>query len=247
MKTPLIIIIIAISLTAFLNCGKAVSGSLEPCVPLTIPAGTYKYPVPFGNPDWSLYQIPDSIVKPLTTPALIQSLVDNPNLALMNVYSGFFVGRDIVLKKLNASTELNKRPNAASEMQNRYQQMNPNCYPSGETLLNQGNYLDGWIAFEKIFSQDSILNQFSSVQKKNLVKICIEKHHQKAMLGDVFGTCKTSGVLLISEIMRQDRYTSYINELSSNTELKSYTQSGATADHELMRGIIIDFANRYIK
>lgn len=95
------------------------------CVQIPNPAGTY------------VYQIPDSILTKMSTATLIQSLLDNPNLPLMNIYNNVFQGRDFVLKRLNASYELNKRQDACQELFHRYIQMTPCCYPDKAPCLNK--------------------------------------------------------------------------------------------------------------
>ncbi len=133
--------IILLVLSVFSDCKK---NQELCCVELPKPLGTYIYPVGIGNPDWNVYQIPDSILIKMPTPTLIQSLLDNPNIPLMNIYSSEFQGRDRVLKNLNASYELNKRQDACQKLFERYLQMTPCCFPQNGTLLEQGVYIESW-------------------------------------------------------------------------------------------------------
>jgi hypothetical protein len=214
------------------------------CVQISKPLGTYIYPVAFGNPDWNVYQIPDSIIIKMSTPALIQSLLDNPNLPLRNIYSNVFQGRDQVLKRLNASTELNKRPDACQELFERYSQMTPCCFPLNGSSLERGYYIESWVVYEEILTKDSILNQFNHSKKIDFAKEVIKKQEIKMQYGDSFGTSRTAGALVLSQIMKLDNYLPFINELDTNSDLAFYTTSGlaTSANHDLFRNVILKHA-----
>ncbi|MBX3253261.1 MAG: hypothetical protein KF862_03885 [Chitinophagaceae bacterium] len=238
--------IIIMALAAFCNCKK---NKGECCIQIDKPSGTYIYPVAFGNPDWSLYQIPDSILINMSTPALIQSLLDNPNIPLRNIYSNVFQGRDQVLKRLNASTELNKRPDACQKLYERYIQMTPCCFPENSPSVERGNYIEGWVVYEEILTQDSILNQFDHSKKIDLARVVVKKQEIKMTYGESFGTSKVSGVLVLSQIMKLDNYRPFMNELNTNSDLAFYTTTGLAteANHEPFRNIILSYAKVFTK
>lgn len=235
-----------IVLAAFCNCKK---NKGQCCVQIDKPSGTYIYPVAFGNPDWGSYQIPDSILINMSTPALIQSLLDNPNLPLRNIYSTVFQGRDQVLKRLNASTELNKRPDACQKLFERYIQMTPCCFPENSSSLERGNYIESWAVYEEILTQDSILNQFDHRKKVNLAREVVKKQEIKMAYGESFGTSRTTGALVLSQIMKLDNYLPFINELNTNNDLDFYTNTGLATEvnHELFRNMILSYAKVFTK
>lgn len=114
-------------------------------------------------------------------------------------------------------------------------------------MLEQGNYVESWDKYETILTQDSILNQFTHSKKVDFAKELIKKHELKMKYGDRFGTSRTTGMLVLYQIMKLDNYLPFINELNVNSDLRFYTNSGLAANYDLMRNIILEFANKYIK
>jgi hypothetical protein len=165
----------------------------------------------------------------------------------MNIYSNVFQGRDFVLKKLNASYELNKRADACQQLFDRYKQMAPCCLPQKGTSLERGAYVESWASYEKILTQDSIINQFTHNKKVSFANELIKKDEFKAMYGDSFGTSRTTGILVLSQIMKLENYLPFINELNTNSELKLYTDSGLATNYDLMRNIVLEFAKKFIQ
>lgn len=89
----------------------------------------------------------------------------------------------------------------------------------------RGNYIESWVVYEEILTQDSILNQFDHSKKISLAREVIKKQEIKMAYGESFGTSRTTGALVLSQIMKLDNYLPFINELNTNNDLDFYTNT----------------------
>jgi hypothetical protein len=231
---------------------------INKCIELPKPLDTYSYyPYVPGTPEWvslgntnNLFkacQLPMDKLKSISNSGLAQSLIDNPCLSLISAYSNIFIGRNAILLRLNASFELNKRKDGAAALVSLYSKLTPACYPSTASTLAQGSFIENWRMHEVLLTQDSLLNQLNHLEKIEIASILITKYQQKSQSGFDFGSCMTSNVLVLSQLMRLDQYSSYLNELSLNANLLNYADSGYTTDHRVMESKIISFGKNYIK
>ncbi|MFM7430182.1 MAG: hypothetical protein ACKO1F_09815 [Flammeovirgaceae bacterium] len=233
---------------------------IKKCVTTSKPLDTYSYyPYVPGTSEWltlgntdnlfKVSQLPEKNLKSISSSGLAQSLLDNPCLMLISAYSTYFIGRNAVLSRLNASFELNKREDGAIALVTLYNQKTPSCYPSNGSSLEQGQFIETYVLHEVVLSQDSILNQLNRSKKIDLTKILIAKYNDKIRLGFDFGTSRLTNLLVISQIMRLDGYAPYINELVSNAELFDYANAGSgySYGYTELENKILSIAQNYIQ
>lgn len=233
---------------------------IKKCVATSKPLDTHSYyPYVPGTSEWStlgntdnlfrVSQLPENTLKSISSFGLAQSLLDNPCLILISSYSTYFIGRDAVLSRLNASFELNKRKDGAIALVALYNQKTPSCYPSNGSLLEQGQFIETYVLHEVVLSEDSVLNQLSRSQKIDLTKILIAKYDDKIRSGFDFGTSRLTNLLVISQIMRIDGYLPYIKELANNAALLDYANadSGYSYGYKELENKILSIAQNYIQ
>lgn len=233
---------------------------VKKCIATSKPIDTYSYyPYVPGTSEWStlgntdnlfkVSQLPENTLKSISSSGLAQSLLDNPCLMLVSAYSTYFVGRDAVLSRLNASFELNKRNDGAIALVTLYNQKTPFCYPLNGSSLEQGQFIETYVLHEVVLSQDSILNQLNRSKKIDLTKILIAKYNDKIRSGFDFGTSRLTNLLVISQIMRLDGYVPYMNELASNAKLLDYANAGTgySYGYTELENKILSIAQNYVQ
>ncbi len=243
-------------MAASLLLSSCIYEDINKCTEQPKPVDTYSYyPYVPGTPEWvslgntnNLFkasQLPMGKLKSISSAGLAQSLLDNPCLGLIGTYSTYFTGRNAVLLRLNVSFELNKRIDGALALVDIYKKKTPACYPSDASSLDQGDYLVHWIILEVIMTQDSLINQLSHSEKVKLTNILLDKYENKIRSGIDFDDSKITNILVMSQLMRLDKYVPYLNELKRNIDLLNFANTGHSYDNFAMQRKIINFASSY--
>lgn len=224
------------------------------CKPLPDASDKYNYPIKPGMAEWnnirstdSLFivsQIPDMILKKISTVGLVQSCIENPLKLFQFFFSNRFQGRDELFRRLNSFQELIKRPDGAAILLERYRLMQPCCIVS-MVDAEKGDYSLLFYYTEILLSKDSVINQLNTIQKKQLATIIIEKDKIKVTQSS-FGISRTSGIMILSTIMETEFYQLYINDVSKNGDLKTFTQTGILTSSGIY-DIVLGHAKKFIQ
>ena len=174
---------------------------------------------------YQLYlQVPTATANKMSSGGLIKSLLDNPIMvSSFTSKNSWFLGRDNYLNPLFASWELNKRTDAATAILNYYNKYTPCCIDN-IALTDTSNRTA--IAFKQnaleiICTQDSLLNKFSSPEKKSFIRLVLDHAALKDNYPS-FGKDRTSSALLAAAIMRTDAYPPFKEALNNNQDLKNF-------------------------
>lgn len=232
------------------------------CRDSIIAADKYSYPVKSGSSEWNaagawgigrtnpldsiykLCQIPPTKLQAMSTMGLIQSLLDNPCLLNMLLRNDKFQGRNEVLAQLNVSRALDLRPDAGISIVNYYEAKDPNCAGCLNTDDERGDFANNWYLLDMVCTQYSILNQLDRQTKKSFSKMIIDKFKTQLNYPSVFGSSRTSSVLILSQIMILEGFQPYLDALQANSRLYIFASTGElTGD---FYSLIIDFSTKYI-
>lgn len=248
-----------ITINILVGCNK---NSECKCKDSIIASDKYSYPVRAGSPEWNaagfwgigranpldsiykLSQIPTTRLQAMSTMGLIQSLLDNPCLFNMLLWDDVLIGRNEVLSQLNVSRALNLRTDAGINIVNYYEGKDPNCVVCLKTDDERGDFANNWYLLDIVCTQNSILNQLDRKTKKRFSSIIIDKFKNQLNYPGVFGSSRTSSVLVLSQIMIQDDFQPYRDALQANSKLYTFAFTGElTGDFYTL---IIDFSTKYI-
>lgn len=242
--------LIILVITCTLSCRKNNSTDCN-CNFITPAADKYNYPVKPGTPEWNaggtaggldsiykLCQVPQNLLTSMSTIGLIQSLEDNPCLGNVMLRTNLFQGRNEVLLRLNVSWELNKRNDAAAKIMIYYNQKNPCCAETLNTDLEKGKFSANWVLFDLICTQDSLINQLQLSDKKQFARIIIDKYNIQLKYPYTFGLSKTTSILVLSQLMKNAPFQSYIDALQSNPELNYFASTSEFTSPELLDAVL---------
>ncbi|GHS88065.1 hypothetical protein FACS1894201_09490 [Bacteroidia bacterium] len=148
-------------------------------------ADKYIYPIVPGMTEWrsiNMYeycQLPDSILHSISTTGLIRSFLDTPySLHFQSVVSSStaeVVVFDSIYSKHNSVQELLSRNDAANSLIAYYDAICFDCLNSLDVEV-RWNFGAQMTALEFLFAKQEILNQCSSQEKKNIVKLLLDKY-----------------------------------------------------------------------
>jgi hypothetical protein len=231
--------------------GELIQAKLD-CMGMPRPDDSYNYPVYPGMPEWSEFkttedmvaaiQVPENILKKMSTQAVIQAIWEYPLLWEVVFRLQYQMDFDGVFSNNSAYKELIKRVDAGISLLERLNSINP--------VMTEAKYEPK--AFEILISQDVFLSQLNKDQKKEVIRRTMENDYLRQQNDELRdGIFRATAWLLIGKILKNAGYGPFIEELNSNTQLKSFIEDkNYTYFKDVYKDIpqlIIRFGNDYIK
>jgi hypothetical protein len=215
----------------------------------------YRYPV-INDLDWgdfgsfeefekTLTQLPDSVIKNISTPGLIRSFLDIPTLAanyLASSDSRPKVTWDRIFLRYNSFQELIKRKDTGKALLYFYNAVSLDSVKR----IEDGRYIDLHIkhsAREFLFTQPAILKQFSHKEKQELVSSLLLRHADIQDIGrEEFGSWIS--IVVAAYVLFDDNYAPVVEYASNNKQFESTIQGGYLYSSE-EKDDIISLAKKY--
>lgn len=127
----------------------------------------YDYPMKPGTPEWKAFtshnemlqacQIPEQIIKRLTTPALVETVLTYPLMGDMLAFNSPQQGFDSVSSQFDGFCEMFARSDIGNELMNLYQAYDPVSVGQDWTSLQQGQYTINLYKMEIILAQKGFI------------------------------------------------------------------------------------------
>jgi hypothetical protein len=195
---------------------------------------TWNYPVRPGTTAWSsltsyeerlaAYNIPDAVLKKVSTPELVKICLQYPEWRLVNTRNSLQLGYDYLKTIFNGFGELERRPGAGSEIVKVYQTLNPRRVESYGTLLEKGNYMMEITYIELLLAQPSIIG--SVLDKKSFASLCIANYETKKGLMSEYGVYGlTTSALILGRTLEVQRSTALQNAKISRNAIGAFLAS----------------------
>ena len=207
----------------------------------------FSYPLRPGTKAWSnlktekerlmALQIPDSILSQMTTQALVISCINYPGSVYLTAYDNLQASFVILANQFNGLNELAKRSDAGECLINIYK-------ISGEKGFSDNNLkLDGrywtikfsWI--ELLMAQNNLISSLSNVEKRNLLKLTVEKYKMKQVSHDYSINSLISTVFLMARVLHLSSNDEFELEYSQKAELKNFINTSSLSDASLIERI----------
>ncbi|MBC7914346.1 MAG: hypothetical protein H7Y07_09510 [Pyrinomonadaceae bacterium] len=163
----------------------------------TLFAQEYNFPVKPGTVAWKqlkfheekvrVCQIPDGVLKAMSTKDLLQSCLNYPLLFDMYAYDNLQIGFSQMSEKFNGFAILRSRPDAATAIIDKYKKMDPDIVNTLKSEEDKGKFSMLLSATEILISTDPILKQLTNEQEKDLLKEILKKNNKKDINKEVFG------------------------------------------------------------
>jgi len=163
----------------------------------------YKYPVPdYDSEEWkqrtpedvkAFYQIPEDVLKKLSTKVLIQAYLDYPLLGLIGAYNSPQDGFNVVRKQFNGIDELYKREDIEIEAIKFFQNMDPGAYDVNWESLEIGKFAHRIYFIELLFAQEDFLSKLQMKNVKLFLSDALKKLELKRKHSDVYSNYQIAG------------------------------------------------------
>ncbi|MDR2969456.1 MAG: hypothetical protein LBV32_07625 [Tannerellaceae bacterium] len=220
------------------------------CTGIPVPEDTYAYPVLPGTDEWEKLsqkemkevlkacQVPEDILRKQSTHAVIQTLFDYP-FSVSDMYSSsstLLDGFERSAEYNPAYPELLKRKDAGTCLLERYLMLNPVGCDGATTLITD--------FYEMLLAQPEFYSRLTAKEKKELVKIALEKIKIRMDFDPLLVYHNETTCLLIGRIMVSAEFASFTKEVANNKELAQYLETQYPyGDYDN----ILSYANQFIK
>lgn len=210
----------------------------------------YTYPVRPGMKEWQtsddvfkLVQLPDRVLKSVSTPALIDALVCSP------LFTDFYLLSSSPpleawhrhYERFNSALELFKRDDAGKSLVKYYQATRFDCIESqaGDENFRPLEVYERIFGLEFLFTRQEILNTLEHQDRQALVEALLSKYEQKPE--------RWVTVVPMAHVMLDSKYPPVVKYSRDNSELYSQSLGSGYVFPGEQSGLIISFANSFIK
>ena len=196
------------------------------------PADSYNFPVCPGMEGWftpdvvnKSYQIPECVLKKMSTQAVIQAVLEHPNYVLTALgLSSTELKDEVYFEKgfcysWSANLELSKRKDAGVALLERLRLMNPIAHIA---FMRQSEGFE-WLLGHRIF-----LSQLKDVQKREIVEICLRNDALRLQEMRLLGRC--TAFVLIGRTMLAAKYDPLIKAMNDDVQLKNFITGSIIAE-----------------
>ena len=171
---------------------------------------TWDFPIKPGTAKWLelksyeeqllAYNIPDEIIKDISTSELVKICLNYPEWGVVNAYYNRRIGLNNLLGHFNGFIELLNRDDVAKELIKVYSKINPLSIGKDWTLLQQGNFGFQINCIELLLSHGMIIKKLDSQDTLILLDEVVLKYKNKKQLPDLYSLwdlSPTAGLCLI--------------------------------------------------
>jgi hypothetical protein len=234
----------------FVLCGTLL---LSACSRPTV-SDAYDYPVKPGTEEWRTFgshtemidacQVPENVLKDMSTKGLVETVVNYPLLMDMTAHNFPQDGFNQVASWFNGLQELLNRKDAGAELLVKYRTMDPSAIEDGWTDIEKGNYLFDIHDVEILLTQEPVLKNMSSAERRALLEECRKKYEKKQQLPDLYGRFGLeSTAWAMGRVLQQENYTPFIQKVAQNNDLKNFLGWGNFSQDPVLDEILSQAAN----
>jgi hypothetical protein len=220
------------------------------------PTDAYDYPIKPGTDEWKAFgshdemlqacQIPESILKDMSTAGLVETVLNYPLLGDYTAYNNMQYGFDMVVSHFNGLRELFNRKDAGTELLARYRTMDPAAIDNDWTDVEKGFYAFSFQDIEALLAQEPILTNLTEAQRQELLTEAIAKYQAKQQHAEVYGQYGQEGtVWLIGRALQQESYSPFEQKIQEDVTLQDFLSSGSFATDPVLNEILSQ-ANQFL-
>lgn len=219
---------------------------------------TWNYPLKSGVKAWDdiesyderlkTYNIPEKIVKRMSTTNLVETCLNYPELRLIMTRNSLQLGYDYISSIFNGFTELEGRPDAGKILLQVYENHSPLQINAYLTPLDKGRYSFRIAYLELILSQPKILSSLDKKDKIKLLQLATKYYREKESCSNDYSLFSLSTpALLLGRFLVSENDKDFMNLKKESNDLKNFIDLSLPIDKVRMDDVIIRTENYLIK
>jgi hypothetical protein len=149
----------------------------------------WNYPIRYGTTDWekfktsgekiNAYNIPDSLLKNMTTKDLVETCMNYPDIILIMMWNNVQLGYDKLKLMFNGFRELEKRKDAGGELIKLYQKVKPEDIMNYKSPDDRGDFSLKITFLEILLAQKPILQNLNDDEATSLFSCSSSVYERK--------------------------------------------------------------------
>jgi hypothetical protein len=201
--------------------------------------------VKYGTKEWktlktveeqfNAYNIPDEIIKEISTKELVKICLSYPEWGLMTAYNDRQTGFFVLMRLFNGFRELFNRNDAVTELLKVYEKLDPLSVDPNWTALQQGRYSFQFTKVEMFLCQKRIVDQLEQADIKNLKETVVLKYQKKKMLPGIYSLWDLSLTVGICLAIIEKENAKLVK---SRTDIKPFKQHLMSNDIQFLDTIV---------
>ncbi|OPX25886.1 MAG: hypothetical protein B1H02_00340 [Candidatus Latescibacteria bacterium 4484_107] len=219
----------------------------------------YEYPVKPGAPEWrelslrqkrAVQQIPENILRDMSTQELLQAWMDLPGRLEVLAFNTMQQGFDVTVKHYNVLSELLDREDAGSVVLAYYLEIDPSGMKLVWSSRQKGKFITDIAFVEFLLSQPTVLSRLSKMEKKQLLKSCVDNLYKKQAFRNrernFFWV--RSAIILAGRILENEKNNQFLQKISQDEDMKRALNTGkasSKAVYEKLCEAVINIAENY--
>jgi hypothetical protein len=201
----------------------------------------WNFPTGPGSTEWensktlegrlSLYNVPVSLLKTMTTEDLVKTCLNYPELRMIFTRNSYQQGYEFLRDQFNGFSELEKRTDAGKYLLSIYSGKKHDDVSLITNLVDQGKFIVDIIYIEIILSQEPIINNMDKTEQISLKNQAINSFENVVGLKDIYGTMSLEmPALIMGRLLLIEKETNLALKTKIDDEILSFTTNSETPD-----------------
>lgn len=196
---------------------------------------TWDYPVRYGTPKWddlrtfeekfNAYNIPDEILKEISTKELVKTCLSYPQWGLIHAYNDRRTRFSVIVSLFNGFRELFSRNDAVIELLKVYDKLDPLSVDPNWTDLQKGEYCFQFTKIELFLSPNPMIDQLDKDVIQYLKEAVISKYQKKKVLPEIYSLWDLSPIVAICLNIIEKDNTDIVKNIFDANYLKTSLMS----------------------
>lgn len=208
----------------------------------------YHFPIKPGTEEWkklksgdemaSVCNIPETILKNLTTQALVNTCLNYPLFSEILSANDLQAGFSALQNNFNGFRELINRKDAGKELLLTYQKLNTANLSLIRSLEERGAFTFKFTYIELLLSQAQILSNLDTGEKHLLRQEALRKFEQKKNLISSFGTFGlNNSVWTLGKLLQVEGKQDLLSKEISKEDLNTFLSTGSFSTEQIVNAI----------
>jgi hypothetical protein len=215
----------------------------------------YDFPIKPGTDGWKAFtthdemleacQIPEDILKNMSTKGLVETVLEYPLLGDMMAYNSIQHGFEAVASQFNGLPELLSRKDAGTELLAVYNKMNPLDIEENWGDVQKGAYTFSIANVEILLAQNEILHNLSEIQLEDLTAEARLKYTAKQQSAVYGQTGQEFSIWLMGKALQRVNYLPFQRQIDQDAAMQNFLGSGFCATGIVLNEIVSN-AERFL-
>ena len=209
----------------------------------------WDYPVKPGTIEWqnlncyekklNAYNIPDEILKKMSTANLVQTCLKYPEFRLIMTRNNLQEGYNYLRTIFNGFIELEKRSDAGKQILKEYRKIHPGDIKNFDTPLKRGEFAFNLTHIEILLAQKQIFLNLEMNSKKELVKMGISNFEIIKQMPEHYATLGLiTPALMLGRLLDANNQQEFITSKSADNQLRRFISSSDLPDVTVLNKIL---------